>query len=312
MSIIEKQWELQSKKFPFLDKDLVEKIKDTYILLERNNFTGVFKLEDDVYHHGIGIAKGKLDQFRKSPLKYYHNHCVVNTETPDAFKIGGMVHELILEPEKLKTKYCSDREIIMSLTMLSNAKNPRLTKEYKDYVSRVEIEGKIVLKDDDYKMCKNMANAVLTHEKLQNILRNGLAERSVFSIDPETGLVMRCKPDFMIISEGINFDAKTTADASLAEFQKSILNYNYHVQGAYYNYVCTLATKTEFNNFLFGCIEKEEPHDIALYYLDEAAMEKGEQIMRLDLNNYANAVETNKFPGYSRDIEAISIPHWGF
>jgi hypothetical protein len=307
MNIIEKQWILQSKQFNQLNPDLVKDIKDAYSILEKNNFTGIFKFSDEVYHHGIGIAKGKLDQFHKSPLKYYHNHCNLSIENkPEAFKIGEMVHQLILEPEKSRAKFVSDEQIY------KDSGESRATKAYKTKKAELELSGKYLIQACDYDMAYTMAKNVLSHEKLQNILQNGLAERCVYAIDPETGLVMRCKPDYLLLSDGINFDLKTTADASLEEFQRSIWTYRYYVQAAYYNYVCTLAAQKEFSSFIFGCLEKEEPFDIALYYMDMGAICKGEEDMRKDLNAYANCVESDKFPGYSRDIEAISLPFWAF
>jgi exodeoxyribonuclease VIII len=306
MQIHEKQWELQTKCFYKLSPDLVEKIKEVYKTLEENNFTGIFKFDDDVYHYGIGIAKGRLDKFRKSPLKYLHAHVNPQLEdVPDPFKIGEMVHRAVLEPGALMNKYVSDETIY-------KASGSRLKKDYKEAKAAIESSGKYVINYEDFSMANTMIQKVFSHEKLQNILKKGQAEKCIYARDPETGLIIRCKPDYMFVSDGINFDLKTTKDASMEEFSKSIWNYRYHAQAAYYNLVCTLATGIDFKYFIFGCLEKEEPYDIALYYIDDGALDKGETEIRQDLNNYANAIETNNFPGYSRDIEAISLPYWTF
>ncbi len=314
MSLIKKQWELQKKQFEFMEAEMVKKVESQWEILRKNDFTGVFLFEEEVYHAGAGISKGKLDVIRKSPKKYYHETIIApEQKKSDPLLIGNLVHTAILEPTYLHKRFVSDTEVIDKIMeMKPDTKKPTATKAYKDAKAAIEFEGMHMIKESDFEMARSMTESVFKHEKLQNILKDGLAERCVYAVDPETGLLMRCKPDYMLIKDGINFDIKTTIDASKEEFSKSIWNYRYFVQAAYYNYVSTLACKKEFNQFIFGCLEKSAPYDIAVYYIISEVIAHGEYVMREDLNTYAKCLESNIWEGYSRKIQPIDMPKWAY
>jgi len=314
MNIIEKQWELQKKKFEFMESDLVEKIENAYKTLKENDFTGVFLFEDEVYHNGIGVAKRQLDKIRKSPRRfYYDNYIAPDMTRTDPMKIGSLVHTAILEPGYLSKRFVSSKAMVDKIIeMRPDIKNPTATKEYKEAKKIIEEQGITVLSEDVFNMAKEMTESVFKHEKLQNILKNGLAERCVYSIDPDTGLLVRCKPDYMLLDSGINFDLKTTIDASPEEFGKSIWNYRYFVQAAYYNHICTLACQVEFKQFLFGCLEKTAPYDIAIYYASQDVLAHGRAIMMEDLRTYKGCLESGIWHGYPRTINPIDMPAWAY
>ena len=284
------------------------------MILRKNDFAGVFLFEDDVYHNGAGISRSNLDKIRVSPKRYYYDNFIQpDLEKSDPLLIGNMVHTAVLEPAYLNDRFESDKDIIEEIEKTRpEIKNPVSTKEYKQRKEEVEEQGKYFLKDEVFQMAKTMVKSVFEHERLRHILKNGLAERCVYAIDPDTGILMRCKPDYMLMEDGINFDLKTTRDASELEFSKAIWNHRYFVQAAYYNYICTLACKKEFNTFLFGCLEKIPPYDIAVFYAMSEVIAHGEYVMREDLNKYAKCVDENIWPGYSRKIRPINMPKWAY
>jgi len=314
MSIIEKQWELQRKQFEFMDTELVKKVEEAWGTLKKNDFTGVFLFEEEVYHAGPGISKSKLDVIRKSPKRYYHETFIdPNMEKKDPLLIGNLVHTAILEPTYLSKRFVPDTKIIDKIMEEKpDTKSPTATKAYKEARKVIEDQGMFMLKQDYFDMAEKMVKSVFEHERLQYILKDGLAERCVYAIDPNTGLLMRCKPDYMLLKDGINFDLKTTVDASPDEFSKSVWNFRYFVQAGYYNYISTIACQKEFNQFIFGCLEKSAPFDIAVYYPISEVIAHGEYVAKEDLATYAKCVESNIWPGYPRDIKPIDMPKWAY
>ena len=62
--------------------------------------------------------------------------------------------------------------------------------------------------------------------------------------------------------------------------------------------------------FLFVAVEKVRPFSTAVYMADQAMIDLGKQHAREDLNNIAQWIADDKFPGYSERVEEISLPKW--
>jgi exodeoxyribonuclease VIII len=156
-------------------------------------------------------------------------------------------------------------------------------------------------------MAHPIARALLTGKP-------GKAERSVYWIDEATGELCRCRPDFWR-EDDIVVDLKTTEDASPEGFGKSIANWSYDTQDAFYRDGCAAVGKP-LRAFVFLAVEKSarvvegQPLGVAVYQLDEAGRDLGRAKYRADLATYAQCKATNKWPCYSDKLETISLPQW--
>jgi len=309
---LEKLWE---NKFELIiaggNEELVNKVKDFMKVLEENKYHGMFKIPDEVYHLVPGISKGQLDDFNELPLKYYHKHFVeFNHEPTDPMKIGSMIHNAVLDPEGLANKYMSNSRIISGLK--GEYKKPTSSNEYKDAKANYEKSGYCVISDSDYNMALDISSKVLELESVKNIQEHGYTEVALFSIDTQTGLLKKQKSDGILPANKIIWDLKSSSNAKIDEFQKSIANFRYHVQAAYYLDIATEVLGGQFDKFAWTVAEKVKPYPIANYYCDEAALEKGRIEYRKNINELADCLEKDCFPSYSEEFEAISIPHWAF
>lgn len=140
-------------------------------------------------------------------------------------------------------------------------------------------------------------------------------------------------------------DLKTTEDASPEGFAKSIANWRYDVQHAYYMDGTRLALeqgkcnppqegKAELSvywtdpvtgvlcrcrpdfwrgypkHFAFIAVEKKPPYAVGVYVLDSEGVEIGRAQYQHDLRVYAECVRSGEWPGYGDKIQTISIPGW--
>lgn len=140
-------------------------------------------------------------------------------------------------------------------------------------------------------------------------------------------------------------DLKTTEDASPEGFAKSIANWRYDVQHAYYMDGTRLALeqgkcnppqegKAELSvywtdpvtgvlcrcrpdfwrgypkHFAFIAVEKKPPYAVGVYVLDSEGVEIGRAQYQHDLRVYAECVRTGVWPGYGDKIQTISLPSW--
>jgi exodeoxyribonuclease VIII len=173
-----------------------------------------------------------------------------------------------------------------------------------------------VLEPEQWDQLMNMRDAVHAHPIALALLtgKPGVAERSVYWVDEATGELCRCRPDFWR-EDDIVVDLKTTEDASAEGFSKSIANWSYDTQDAFYRDGCA-AVGRPLRAFVFLAVEKSarvvegQPLGVAVYQLDEAGRELGRAKYRQDLATYAECKRTNKWPCYSDKLETISLPAW--
>lgn len=259
------------------------------------------------YHARAEISKSDLDLLAKSP---YHFKFKDEFEKPDskALILGSAVHKLVLEPADFLKEFVAE------------PKADKRTKEGKEVYAEFlkGSEGKIILDAEAYEKATAIANAVNSMRETALFLKDGLAEQSYFA--EIEGVPVRCRPDFLNEALGLCVDLKTTSDASADGFAKSVANFNYHIQAAFYTDILRLCGK-RVENFLFIAVETKKPYMTGFYTLDEAAIEQGRKTYLALLERYKLCLERNEWWGYakfepeSKEIEAVqtlSLPAWKF
>lgn len=289
---------------------------------------GIYQeIPNEDYHHGPGDSKSDLDRVRRSPLHYKANKDAANdnerTNSPTADQaFGSAYHTLILEPDEFANRYATVPEEAPkrpTITQRNAAKPSPATVEAIAWWDKFEADnaGKEILDRDDLETLYKMADALVSHPAARALLGGapGRAEMSAYWVDQRTGLLLRCRPDYWR-EDGILVDLKTTTDASLEEFSRSLVKWRYHVQAPFYldgtNEAIAqsgekVARPTEF---VFVAQEKKPPFAPACYVLDDEGMRIGRAQYRADLDRLAECKASNVWPGYGGQIQKISVPVW--
>ena len=252
------------------------------------------------YHAHKAISKSKLDAARKSGRHLQDMLYGPPRDSTAAFDMGTVVHASALPGENPDD---------IAVRMPEGMK--KTTKEGKAFVA--EHKGKIILNPSDAYVVDQMMLSLREHPfsaSLVNGELKGKSEQSFFCTDKETGLELKARPDFLMDDLSLIIDLKTTVDASPKGFQRSVANYRYFVQASHYLDVVEGATGTRPQAFLFVAVEKTRPFSTAVYMADQAMIDLGKQQAREDLNNIAQWIADDKFPGYSERVEEISLPKW--
>jgi exodeoxyribonuclease VIII len=168
-----------------------------------------------------------------------------------------------------------------------------------------------VLTQEQWDMLHGMREAVMAHPAASALLSKlpGKAELSVYWSDAVTGSLCRCRPDYWR-EDDLLVDLKTTEDASPEGFSKSIANYRYDVQAAYYLDGVNQATGRKPRQFVFIAVEKKPPYAVGVYTLDAETLMLGRAQYQADLRTYAECVANDNWPGYGDKIQKISMPGW--
>ena len=138
---------------------------------------------------------------------------------------------------------------------------------------------------------------------------DGLTELSYFSEDLG-GIRAKCRPDWISSDSGIVVDLKTTQDASPKGFQKSIANFGYHIQAAFYLRVLQSLGLDSYD-FKFIAIEKTAPFCVGVYRASTEMLEEGNKKVDEAINKILWCKENDSYPDYTpNEIETISLPPW--
>ncbi len=256
------------------------------------------------YHKARGISNSGLSDFARSPAHFYAWHLNENRpleeETP-AQLVGNLAHCAILEPNEFPKRYavgpCNDKRL----------------KAWKEWEGQQDDDSTAqLIRPSQAETAWQQAASVRRIPDVDALLRNGQPEVSAFWIDPATGELCRCRPDWVHpAGDGVILaDVKTCGNASPREFARQCARMGYHRQAAFYSDGYALAAGAPVLGFVFIAVEDAWPYHASAVMLDDESLAKGRAEIAELLPRYAQCRATNTWPGYAESIELISLPSW--
>ena len=299
----------------------VEKIK-----VEPGIYEGV---SFETYQSWGCINNSVLSIIAEKTALHAQEYILNQPEDTKAFLVGGAWHTAILEPALMQQRYivepdCDERTKEGKATMAEFEKN---------------VGDKKILDAQEFDIIGKMAKVFRAHDVFKYI-NEGKAEVCIVWQDKHTGLMCKgridyaraaqaflfdlktttdasptafhlmCKgrTDYARAAQAFLFDLKTTTDASPTAFQRSLYNYRYFQQAAFY---CDgwQALTNDMPTFVFIAVEKSAPHAIAAYECHENTIAAGRKAYIEAITRYAECLETGKWPGYS-NVQMMNLPNW--
>ncbi|WP_422366377.1 PD-(D/E)XK nuclease-like domain-containing protein [Pelagibius sp.] len=227
-----------------------------------------------------------------SPLNPHREHF-----TTPAFEFGRATHDWLLQKETFW-----DHNHVLGEGVKLTTKAGRAERD------AALAEGKTVIKHEEFQSVQAMRQAVLEHEFAGAAFENGQAEPTLAWKDEETGVWLRCRPDWLPAVQDWIPDYKTAVSAKPAEFQRAVWNHGYHMQAALYLEGIEAVTGKAPRNFFFVVQEKKAPFIVTVIALDRIAIEWGQQQNRRAIRVFADCLERDTWPGYSSRVEQIGLP----
>jgi len=261
------------------------------------SLNGILSLPEAQYRAAEGISKSALDYIAppRTPAHYRaYIDGLLQTETTPAMRLGSMIHRAILEPDTLGEAW-----VVRPEGMLFTTKEGKAWRD---------AQTKPIITADEAATITGMRDSVHAHPAVRRVLASAKTEVSLFAND-EDGMLRKARIDALPDSGNVIVDLKSCSAADPESMSKSVALYRYDVQAAYYLDMCKLLG-IDKSEFLFVCVEKTPPYAVAVYALDQDAIEWGRKQYRADLALLRRCIAEDHWPSFTQDITTLSLPAW--
>ena len=267
---------------------------------------GLYTVEESTYHADRGslsCSGAKLLLPPSCPAKFRQR---MDNPPPAKrhFEFGHLVHLLVLG--------------IGVPTVEIDADNYR-TKAAQEQRDAARAEGKIPVlvgadANDEFgaelAKAQAMADSVRAHPEAGELFRRGHPEKSLYWTDPETGVRLRARADWLtLINERLTcVDLKTAASVYRPDLERAFWKNGYYLQNAWYVRLLTEIKGSE-PDFAFVCVEKEPPYLVEVVRYEPEDVAEGHRLNRIAINTFARCIETGEWPGYTA-ATTFRLPRW--
>lgn len=195
----------------------------------------------------------------------------------------------------------------------SPSKAPTNTTMWQEAAQEARQRGQIPMHIAEVAKAKAMAAKVREHPLAAALLADGTPELSGYWHDPETGVRLRFRPDWLP-NPGrgrlIVVDYKTATSAHPGHFARAAADYGYHQQVPWYLDGLAACDIADDAAFVFIVQSKSPPYPVSVIELKPDDIELGRRRNRKAIDLYAQCVRTGNWPDYGQGVHSVSLPSY--
>lgn len=278
------------------------------------------------YHKSAGYSATQL-KYAKQSLKHFRMYLDGRIEKPKGSHFGfGNAFELaLLSPDEYLKRVAvfPDGELMEE----AKAKNPKLEKlrsskvyqEGRDKFHK-EAEGKYIINDigaESFETIEEMLSSCYQDKVIQGLIKNTEYQLSCYWTDPETGIQLKTRPDFVKRKKNVIVNVKTTIDGSPKGFQRDCVEHDYFLQAIIEITGCVASGLMEkVDNYFWLVVEKVPPYNATVYDFKSEDIASMRMTLEYTLNKIRKAQESELWPGYSQEADnehgilTMALPTW--
>ena len=255
------------------------------------------------YHSDDAVGSSLIRKLQTStPM-----HAKAMMETPmssPAMALGTALHAAILEPEN---------DLAQAVVQPDIDKRTKLGKEEHATFAALN-EGRCIITPDQAQQLDGMTIACLKDWRIKHAL-SACKRREVSAFGLIGGHPAKARLDAWN-GHGMVLDLKTTRDLA-CDFEKSIANFGYGLQAAWYREVLRSVFASEGRlmpddfSFVFLVVETAFPHGTAVYRMSDEVMDcYSDRLVELQ-KQWWECVLKNEYSGWPQtDVVDIGLPAW--
>lgn len=285
---------------PFSRADALSVVSVSASRLCWNNyytFTEGTIVSNNSYHDGPGISRSMLMDIHQRRLsgrrtfaaRYVTKTAPRETET-NAMRIGTVSHVAVLQPDKF------DELIAIIPPDVLSKSGSRSGKAWEAFEAEQASLGKTCVKESELQEIRAMRDAVNADALCSWIMSpRAICEHPIYWTDEETGLELRCLPDFVLPLKNklLCADLKTCAD--IETFEKALAD-DYWMQEPHY----VAGLRAVYGNdveivFGFVAVQKTAPYPVNLFQMSERMSSDSHAKWRAALNVVAECKKSGNW-----------------
>ena len=260
-------------------------------------------LPAQAYHSDEAVGSSLIRKLQTStPM-----HALAMLATPmasPAMALGTALHAAMLEPEN---------DLAQAVVQPDIDKRTKAGKEEHATFAALH-EGRCIITPDQAQQLDSMVIACLKDWRIKHAL-SACKKREVSAFGSIGGHKAKARLDAWN-GHGMVLDLKTTRDLA-CDFEKSIANFGYGLQAAWYREVLRSVFRTEGRlmpddfSFVFLVVETTYPHGTAVYRMSDEVMDcYSDRLVELQ-KQWGECVLKNEYSGWPQtDVVDISLPAW--
>lgn len=266
----------------------------------------VYGMADEIYHSAdMELSSTRAKAILKSPatLRYELDH---PKKTKPEFDVGHAAHAKVLGVGASITIIPED---------VLGANGAVSTNAAKEFIAKARAKGLVPIKQQVADEVDAMAEAVLAHSEARGYLEQlGDPEVSVFATDPETGIRLRGRFDYLphqSVTDPWCIDLKTVGTAADEEsFSKQVASMGYDLQQEHYLHTYGLVTGNLSARMKFIVVEVSPPHLVMVHELSDEFVTIGAARAHRARRLFAEATTTGVWRGYEPAALPLQPPMW--
>lgn len=279
------------------------------------------------YHENRTHYSATQLKYANKSLKHFYSYINGFLDKPEGLHMDfGNAFELALLNQE---QYVREVAVIPDQDFIELAKQadgkltkPRASKVYRDSMAEWEKlnEGKYHIMDQgaqSFDAIEEMLSSCMQDSVIQALIKNTEYQLSLFWTDPETGIMLKTRPDICKRKKNTIINLKTTEDGSPAGFGKDLAKYDYPLQACVEIDGCLKSgLMDEVDNYFWLVVEKVAPFNATIYEFSGSDRDACMDNYRFLLNKIKKARDQEKWPGYSDlssneyGILKAPIPPW--
>ena len=250
------------------------------------------------------------------PARFYHDY--VKPRPPvhkRCFDIGQAAHLLVLEPHLFRQSV----SVIRGKTKEGKESKGYTSQDAKDHRDYAYDQGLVPLLPDEYDAIIAMREALFADPVAKAAFdpAHVVTEQTRVWVDDETKVWCKARLDGAAVTSNWFSDYKTCLSAKTDDVAKSIVNYGYHIQAAWYLDSVAATGGPSIDRFAFVFQEKSAPYLTAVFWLDPEWIAEGRKAGTAARQKFAECMSTGKWPGYQSKTESeaggahtVTMPGW--